>query len=85
MVIMRIECLLFASSLMMATEALAGQCPSLMEQIDKAIDPYDQENELNQKEIKGHRTAGEIAHFAGDHNRATDELRQALKLIGMRS
>ena len=77
--------LLVVLTSLLATPSLAGECPMLMRQIDEDIVSYDLEIDVDLSEVKQHRTAGEIAHLAGDHSTALYELQQALTLMGVRS
>lgn len=71
--------LIFA--LMFSASALAGSCPSMMQEIDDrlAAGPALEMDEVER--VIELRTEGEIAHQTGDHDDAMEALEEALAIL----
>lgn len=61
--------------------AHAGQCPSLMEEVDAQMESADL-SEDERAEVMALRTQGEAQHEAGDHDASVESLQQALEILG---
>lgn len=75
------KALIFASFLVLATPALASQCPTLMNKIDEAMKTT-QLDDAKKAEVMALYTKGKAAHDAGDHAASEADLNAALKLLG---
>jgi hypothetical protein len=78
-----IKRMLFAAAALalMATPALAGQCPKDMQAIDAAVKAGKGAQAMDK--IKALRAEGESLHKAGKHKESVEKLAQAKKLLGM--
>lgn len=65
-----------------AAPALAGQCPSLMRQIDAAL-PQATLDEAKMAEVKQLRAEGEAHHQAGRHGESVAALNRAKSILGI--
>ncbi len=66
---------------LMATPALASQCPKDMKSIDEAVKAGKGAKDMDK--IKALRAEGESLHKAGKHKESVEKLAQAKKLLGM--
>ena len=76
--------LLVASALVgLSSAAFAGNCPALMDQIDRAI-PSATVDQAKLDEVKSLRTSGEAKHNAGDHAGSVADLTKAMEILGVK-
>lgn len=75
------KALIFASFLVLATPALASQCPTLMNKIDAAMKTT-QVDDATKAQVMDLYNKGKAAHDAGDHATSEADLNAALKLLG---
>jgi len=66
---------------LMATPAMASQCPKDMKAIDAALSAGKGANMMDK--IKALRAEGEALHKAGRHKESVEKLAEAKKLLGM--
>lgn len=64
--------------MLFAASAWASVCPSLMGEIDHAL-----EDEATLEEVRDLRVSGEEAHKAGDHDESVALLEEAKEKLGM--
>ena len=64
--------------------ALAFHCPKDMKAIDDALAKHPKLSEAQMKEVKDLRAKGEVAHKAGKHQEAVDDLAKAKKILGIK-
>lgn len=64
----------------LATPAVAGECPKLWAQIDKALKTAELSDE-HRAHVAGLRKKGEKRHKAGDHAASEAALNEALKIL----
>jgi len=62
--------------------AYAFQCPTLVKQVDEALETA-QLSEEDKAKVMELRDSGEAAHAAGDHAKAEADLNEALAIINM--
>jgi hypothetical protein len=79
---MKRTALIVALSMMLASPALAGECPNLMAKIDEAMKTatVDDATKLKIAELA---TRGKAEHEAGDHTASVATLNEALALMTM--
>jgi len=70
-----------AAIALMATPAMASQCPKDMKAIDAALKAGKGTNMMDK--IKALRAEGEALHKAGKHKESVKTLGEAKKLLGM--
>ena len=73
--------LVFVSLLFLSFNAYAGDCLSLIRQIDNLLSETKQLSKDQLSEIKQLRTQGEQAHKSGDHKESEEMLKEALNLL----
>jgi hypothetical protein len=73
--------LLFVSLFMMASLALANQCPGIMKKIDAAM-ANAKVSPAQMEEVKKLRAEGEALHKAGKHPQSVETLNKAMKILG---
>lgn len=66
----------------LATPALAKQCPSLMKKVDEAM-ATTQADEATKTKVMALYEKGKTEHAAGEHAASEADLNEALKLLGM--
>ncbi len=66
----------------LATPALASQCPKLMKKIDAAM-ATTQVDEATKTKVMALYDKGKAEHASGDHAASETDLNAALKLLGM--
>jgi hypothetical protein len=66
---------------LMATPAMASQCPKDMKAIDAALEAGKGKNAMDK--VKALRAEGEALHKAGKHKESVEKLAEAKKLLGM--
>lgn len=71
-----------ALAISMAGPAFAGQCPSLVKQIDAALQTANL-SEADKAKVMELRNKGEAEHQAGSHAEAIKTLDEAKKMLGM--
>jgi len=72
------------SLLFAAGTAMAFHCPKDMKEIDDALAKNPKLTEAQMKEVKDLRAKGEVAHKAGKHQEAVDDLAKAKKILGIK-
>ena len=72
------------SLLFAAGTAMAFHCPKDMKQIDEALAKNPKLTDAQMKEVKDLRAKGEVAHKAGKHQEAVDDLGKAKKILGIK-
>ncbi len=77
---MTIRPTLAAALILLATPALANQCPGLIAEIDAAITEADLTDE-QRAEVEALRDEGADLHAAGDHDASVEVLNEALALL----
>lgn len=70
-----------ALSIALAAPAFASQCPSLMKDVDAALEANAPADEQTLQQVKDLRAEGEALHEAGQHDASVDTLQKALALI----
>lgn len=79
---------LFAVGILMAfiAPAWAHMCPSLMAEIDQALDNEDKVSQLSEDELAQVRTLreqGEQYHNDGEHDQSVEALNEAKEILGV--
>lgn len=72
--------------MLFASTAWAHMCPSLMSEIDDALQDEATVSQLDEstlEEVKELRAQGEEAHTAGNHDESVATLEQAKELLGI--
>jgi hypothetical protein len=75
--------LAIAATLLFSTAALAFHCPKDMKAIDEALAKNPKLTPAQMSEVKALRASGEVAHKAGKHQEAVDDLAKAMKILGI--
>ncbi len=71
-----------ALTLVLATQAFAFQCPSLVMKIDDALGGANL-SAAEMKQVKNLRDDGDQHHKKGEHQKAVDTLNKGLKILGV--
>jgi hypothetical protein len=66
----------------LSVPALAGQCPSIIGQIDAALAVTPGLSDDVKAQITELRNQGEEFHNSGDHDASVETLKQAMELLG---
>ena len=72
----------FAVALAFATPALASQCPSVMAEVDAALQTASLDS-AQMDEVNALRASGEEKHNAGDHAGSMEDLTKAKEILGV--
>ncbi len=71
----------FGFSLLLASVAWAGSCPTLIRQIDSQLESAQLDSNTREK-IVTLRNQGEAMHQQGKHEQSVQTLNEALELLG---
>lgn len=67
----------------LATPALASECPTYMQKIDATLAANQNLDADQIEDAKKHRVDGEAAHTAGSHEEAVMQLKKAADALGI--